>query len=85
MAIDPGAIDERSTFENRLERLLEKLTRAPLIPGAPGPVLYPGQPEAERAEKQLREGIVMDREHHDSLVELGARLGVSFPVVRPLE
>ncbi len=85
MAIDPGAIDERSGFEARLERLLEQLTGAPLIPDAPGPVLYPGQPEAERAKKQSRDGIVIDREHHDSLVELGQRYGVAFPAARPFE
>ena len=82
MAIDPGAIDERVAFSARLERLLNQLTRAPLIPNAPGPVLYPGQPEAERAEKQARDGIVIDGEHHDSLVELGQRYGVAFPAAR---
>jgi len=85
MAIDPGAIDERVAFSARLERLLDQLTRAPLIPNAPGPVLYPGQPEAERAEKQARDGIVIDREHHDSLVELGQRYGVAFPAARRRE
>jgi len=85
MAIDPGAIDKPAAFEARLERLLDQLTRAPLIPGAPGPVLYPGQPEAERAEKQARDGIVVDREHHGSLVELGQRYGVPFPAVRPFK
>jgi len=84
MAIDPGAIDERSAFEARLEHLVDRLTRAPLIPDAPGPVLYPGQPEAEREKKQAQEGIVIDREHHASLVELGRRHGVAFPPVRPL-
>ncbi len=84
MAIDPGAIDERSALEARLEGLLDQLSRAPLIPGAPGPVLYPGQPEAEREKKQAREGIVIDREHRASLVELGQRYGVPFPPARPL-
>lgn len=79
MAIDPGAIDERSAFEIRLEQLLDQLRRAPVIPGAAGPVLYPGQPEAERAERQAREGIAIDREHHASLVELGQRYSIPFP------
>jgi LDH2 family malate/lactate/ureidoglycolate dehydrogenase len=82
VAIDPGAIDEPSAFEARLERLLELLTGAPLIPDAPGPVLYPGQPEAERAKKQARDGIVIDPEHHSSLVELGRRYGIAFPAAR---
>ncbi len=84
MAIDPGAVDERSAFEGRLERLLDRLTRAPLIPGAPGPVLYPGQPEAEREKKQAQEGIVIDGEHRASLVDLGQRYGIPFPPARPL-
>lgn len=84
MAIDPSALDHVSSFERRLERLLDQLTHAPCIPDAPGPVLYPGQPEAERAEKQAREGIVIDREHHDSLVALGERQGVAFPAARAI-
>ena len=84
MAIDPGAIDERAAFESRLERLLDRLTRAPLIPHAPGPVLYAGQPEAEREKKQAREGIIIDREHHASLVELGQRYGVALASARAL-
>src|SRR6266849_3023194 len=84
MAIDPSALDHVSSFERRLERLLDLLTHAPCIPDAPGPVLYPGQPEAERAEKQAREGIVIDREHHDSLVALGERQGVAFPAARAI-
>ena len=79
MAIDPGAIGERTEFVARLERLIDQLTDAPLIPDAPGPVLYPGQPEAERARHQQRNGIVIDREHHSSLLELAARFGIPFP------
>ena len=40
-------------FEARLEKLLAQLTSAPVVPAAPGPVIYPGQPEAERAAKSL--------------------------------
>lgn len=79
MAIDPGAIDDRDAFVARLEQLIDQLISAPLIPGAPGPVLYPGQPEAERARKQMREGIVIDREHYDSLLSLAGRFGIALP------
>ena len=84
MAIDPGALGEPSAFEARLERLLDQLTRAPLIPGAPGPVLYPGQPEAEHAAKQARDGIAIDAEHHACLVELAQRYRVAFPTARAI-
>jgi LDH2 family malate/lactate/ureidoglycolate dehydrogenase len=85
MAIDPGAIDDRSTFEARLERLIDQLTVSPLIPDAPGPVLYPGQPEAERAAQQARKGIVIDHEHHAALLELAAHYGIGFPAARPIK
>ena len=83
LAIDPGAIGDPGAFEGRLERLLEQLTSAPLIPNAPGPVLYPGQPEAERAERSLRDGIVIDREHHANLLALARRLRVPLPDPMP--
>jgi len=84
MAIDPGAIGELSAFETRLERLLDQLTGAPLVPGAPGPVLFPGQPEAERAQRQARDGIAIDAEHHAALVELARRYRVAFPSARAI-
>lgn len=82
MAIDPEAIDEHAAFVARLERLIDQLTKAPLIPNAPGPVLYPGQPEAERSSRQQRNGIVIDREHHASLLLLANRFGIPFPETR---
>ena len=82
MAIDPEAVGGAKEFEARLEKLLAQLTSAALIPGAPGPVLYPGQPEAERAAKQARDGIVIDREHHESLLALAEKYGIAFPEPR---
>jgi len=82
MALDPAAVADLPGFEARLEKLLEQLTRAPTIPDAPGPVLYPGQPEAERTARQLRDGIVIDPEHHASLQKLALQYGVAFPEAR---
>jgi LDH2 family malate/lactate/ureidoglycolate dehydrogenase len=82
MAIDPGALDDRSAFVARLEKLIDQLTHAPLIPDASGPVLFPGQPELEREKLQRREGVVIDREHHSSLLLLARRFGIAFPEVR---
>jgi LDH2 family malate/lactate/ureidoglycolate dehydrogenase len=84
MAIDPGVVDGSASFVARLEKLIDQLTSAPLIPNAPGPVLYAGQPEAERAEHQSKKGIVIDREHYDSLAGLGERYQLRFPRVRSL-
>jgi len=83
MAIDPAAIDEPGAFGARLEHLIGQLAAAPLIPNAPGPVLYPGQPEAERAERSLREGIVVDREHWTNMRELARRFDVALPDPMP--
>jgi LDH2 family malate/lactate/ureidoglycolate dehydrogenase len=82
MAVDPGAIDDPAAFTGRLERLIDQLTAAPLIPNAPGPVLYPGQPEAEKAKRQERDGIVIDREHHESLLMLAKKFGIPLPDAR---
>jgi L-2-hydroxycarboxylate dehydrogenase (NAD+) len=84
LAIDPAAAGTLTGFEERLERLLDQITSAPLIPGAPGPVLYHGQPEAERAAQQLRSGIVIDREHWESLQRLAATHGVVLPDAAPI-
>jgi LDH2 family malate/lactate/ureidoglycolate dehydrogenase len=85
MAIDPDAINETGAFAERLEKLVDQLTHAPLIPGAPGPVLYPGQPEAERARRQERDGISIDREHHATLVALAGKYDLPFPETKPIE
>jgi LDH2 family malate/lactate/ureidoglycolate dehydrogenase len=79
LVLDPAAVDEPGAFEARLEQLIDQLAAAPLIPDAPGPVLYPGQPEAERAERCEREGIVVDREHFENLARLAERFDVGLP------
>jgi L-2-hydroxycarboxylate dehydrogenase (NAD+) len=79
LAIDPDALADNGGFEARLEQLVGELTSAPLIPNAPGPVLFPGQPEAERAAYQERYGIALDRLHHACLLRLAEEHGVSFP------
>jgi len=84
LVIDPAAAGTLAGFEQRLEQLIDQLTSAPLIPNAPGPVLYHGQPEAERATEQLRTGIVIDREHWESLRRLASTYGVEAPEAAPL-
>ncbi len=85
IAIDPAAIDEPGAFAARLEHLIDQLRAAPLIPDAPGPVLYPGEPEAERAERSRRDGIVIDREHWRNLERLTSRFGLHVldPLAEP--
>lgn len=82
MAIAHDALEDAGLFESRLETLVGDLTGAPCIPNASGPVLYPGQPEAERAEQQARNGIVLDQQHFRSLLQLAERHAVPFPPSR---
>ena len=78
LAIDPKALGNGG-FEGRMEALCEELVAAPLAPDAPGPVLIPGQPEAEMDAEQRRSGVRLETGHHEALVRLGERLGVPLP------
>jgi L-2-hydroxycarboxylate dehydrogenase (NAD+) len=79
MVIDPAAIDEPGAFEARLEHELDLLTAAPVIPGAPGPVLVPGAPEAAAERRAAERGVVLDEEHHRALELLAERFGAPLP------
>lgn len=84
IVIDPAAIDEPGAFEARLEHELDLLVAARTIPGAPGRVLVPGEPEAE-AERQAGErGALIDTEHHAALTGLAQRFGIPLPEVRAI-
>ncbi len=76
--IDPAALDD-TRLEARLEAYCEQLVAAPLIPDAPGRVLIPGEPEAAAERRAAARGIVIDREHHEALGAIAARLGVPLP------
>ena len=78
LAIDPRALGDDG-FESRMEALCEELTAAPLAQDAPGPVLVPGQPEAEMEAGQRRTGIRLEDGHREALIRLGERLGVPWP------
>lgn len=81
MALDPAAVADPAEFVARLEQYLDQLAASALMPDAPGPVIYPGLPEAERAARHAREGIPIDPAHYDSLVELGRHWGLAAPEV----
>jgi L-2-hydroxycarboxylate dehydrogenase (NAD+) len=78
IVLDPAAIGTRAAFESRLEGYLDQLVAAPTVPGAPGRVLVPGEPEAEAERRADERGIVIDAVHARRLAELGERLGVPF-------
>ena len=82
MAVDPGAIEEEDSFEKRLETLIEELSAAPRAVNAPGPVLYPGQLEAERAEYQAVHGIALEQSVFESLQGLADRYSEPLPSIK---
>lgn len=84
IALDPAAIDEPGAFERRLEAYFDELAAAPTIPDAPGRVLIPGEPERAAECRAEVQGVVLDSEHHASLMALGDRFGSAFPAVQPL-
>ena len=83
-AIDIEAVADRAEFEGRLEAYIDQLAATPRAQGATGPVVFPGQPEAERTARSRRDGIVVDRAHFDALAQLAARFGIPEPPARSL-
>jgi L-2-hydroxycarboxylate dehydrogenase (NAD+) len=73
LAISPG-----DGFADRLGRYVEQLQEAETVPGAPGRVLIPGEPEAEAERRADERGLILDQEHYTALVRLGARYGVEL-------
>ena len=84
MAIDPDALDEPGAFAARLETELDLFTQARTAPGAPGPILVPGEPEAAAERRSAQRGVAVDRGHHADLLELAARADVPFPASSPI-
>ena len=72
--------DAPGAFEARLEGYLDQLMAAPTVPGAPGRVLVPGEPEAEAERRSDDRGAMLDPVHAERLVELGVRYSIPFPV-----
>ena len=62
-----------------MEVLIGQLIEAPTVPDAPGPVLIPGAPEAAAERLAAQRGIVIDREHHETLEKMGERMGIPLP------
>jgi LDH2 family malate/lactate/ureidoglycolate dehydrogenase len=81
--VDPAAIDESGAFERRLEPYLDLLVGAETVPGSPGRVLFPGEPEAAAELRAEADGIVMDAGHHAALVALGDLFGLPFTASPP--
>ncbi|WP_051804882.1 Ldh family oxidoreductase [Streptomyces griseus] len=71
LAIAPGAL--RDGFEEDALSVFGTVADCPPLPGG-GPVRYPGQPEAERAEERRASGVPLSLPLHAELTALGLRL-----------
>lgn len=83
-AVDPGTLsDELATgFGERVHQVQTELEAMP--PRKPGDrVLWPGQLEAERAQRGAREGVALPSEITESLLALAREMRVPAEVVEP--
>lgn len=74
IALDPARFCPG--YAQRLDTLVQQLHALPLAPGAPGPVLVPGEKEQQTAKQQREHGISVHVKVAATLVELGEQLGV---------
>ncbi|GAA1248237.1 hypothetical protein GCM10009665_43920 [Kitasatospora nipponensis] len=81
LAIAPGALRDGADFERDAGGLFGALLDCPPVDPA-RPVGYPGRPEAERAERQLREGVRLAPARFQELTDLAAATGLTAP--RPI-
>ena len=82
MAINPAAFGVESDSDNyaqRMAKLSGQLRGLPQADDAPGPVLVPGDKEAENARQALSEGVSISDKVSEALVALGQGLGVAMP------
>ena len=75
MAIDPAAFRPADEFSADMRRLVDTLRASPARDGA-GSVLVPGDPEAQAAADQLRDGIEYDDVTWQNILRAAESVGV---------
>jgi LDH2 family malate/lactate/ureidoglycolate dehydrogenase len=86
LAVDPGAVSQEHArgFADQVFAVQQELSALP--PQDDGNrVLWPGQHEAERATRAMREGVPLPSSIAGSVMSLARELGVPDGVVTPLE
>lgn len=78
LAIAPGALRDGADFARDAAGLFGSLLDCPPV-DPDRPVGYPGGPEGELAERQLREGVRLAPARFRELVELAAATGLTAP------
>ena len=75
----PAGEHGRSGFERRLLWLAEQMRALPTAPGAPGPVLAPGDKEHAAERRSALEGVALAPSIAAAAVEVGEKFGVPRP------
>ncbi|MDR2391278.1 MAG: Ldh family oxidoreductase, partial [Planctomycetota bacterium] len=77
-AIDIESFMDRTEFAARMERAFSEVRGCAKANGV-GRIYTPGEIEHEKARERTWTGIPIPAEIHKEYVELGEKLGVSFP------
>ncbi|MBU7004736.1 MAG: Ldh family oxidoreductase, partial [Theionarchaea archaeon] len=77
MVLDVSSFRPRDEFEREMEEYLDHMRSTPPLPGHER-VIIPGEPELQRREKRLKEGINIPDGTWERLVEASGRLGLDI-------
>lgn len=81
MLLDPSHFGGADHFRNEVNQLTEYVRSCPRLDGVEK-ILLPGDPERAYLKKTQAEGISLDAENWQALIQLAARLKVDAPVVK---
>jgi uncharacterized oxidoreductase len=79
MAIDVGQITEINQFKKRVDNLLNTVKNSPTAPGYKE-ILIPGEPERQKKEQRLKEGIFIENKTWIALTDLAKELNIIIPI-----
>lgn len=81
--IDPGSIGDPATIEKSTQAFCESITNTPTTPDTER-VLLPGEPEQISRKKRHEEGIEVDAETLNQIVNIGCQFGLDENQLREL-
>jgi uncharacterized oxidoreductase len=76
MLIDPAGFGGADHFRSEVAQLVEYVKSCPRVEGC-DEILLPGDPERRLFAKRSAEGITLDDENWNALVNLGEKLGIA--------
>jgi uncharacterized oxidoreductase len=79
MAIDISQMTELEQFKKRVDNLLRSVMDSPTAPGY-NEILIPGEPERQKKEKRLKDGIFIEDKTWNDLTVLAKDLNVKIPI-----